>query len=217
MRIRGISAGAITIVVLLTLAALGTRPAQADDAEMLQRAADAALQPVGADLGGRRFENIKSIAVIPLRGDSDGYVTEHVRDLITQTPYALFTREDQVWNELLREIEWGVRREDVMNPETVQKFGKIEGVDAILYGTIWDNSINLWSIRGHTKVSLVLADVETGQELWRSGPLAGEAFIHWSDALMQFWRFPLLVLVAFVVLGIILLGLRKLRKAYKPI
>jgi len=211
------SGGLMASVVLLAAATAGTPPAYGDDAETLQRAADAALAPVAGDLGRTSFVGLKSIAVVPLRGDVTGYVTERVRDLVARTPYGLFTREDQVWDELLREIEWGVRREDVMNPETVQKFGRIEGVDAILYGTVWDNSINLWSIRGHTKVSLVLADVETGQELWRSGPLAGEAFIHWSDALMQFWRFPLLVLGVVIVLAIILVGLRKLRQAYKPI
>ena len=215
MRTRVKSGGLLAAVLLSAVA--GMADVRAAEAETLQRAADAALQPVAADLAGRKFEQIKRIAVVPLRGDTGGYVTERVRDLVARTPYALFTREDQVWDDLLREIEWGTRREDVMNPETVQRFGKVEGVDAILYGTIWDNSINLWSSRGHTKVSLVLADVETGQELWRSGPLAGEAFIHWSDALMQFWRYPLLVLVALIVLSVIGLGLRQLRKAYKPI
>ena len=99
----------------------------------------------------------------------------------------------------------------------MQRFGAIEGVDAIMYGIVWDNSINLWSIRGHAKVSLVLADVETGQELWRSGPLEGEAFMHWSDALMQFWRFPLVALVLFVVLILIVIGLARFKKAYKPL
>lgn len=217
MKTHAMSGGLLMLALLLAVTTVGPPPAYGDDGETLQRAADAALEPVAADLGRTSFADLKSIAVIPLRGDVGGYVTERVRDLVAQTPYGLFTREDQVWDELLREIEWDVRREDVMNPATVQKFGNVEGVDAILYGTIWDNSINLWSIRGHTKVSLVLADVETGQELWRSGPLAGEAFIHWSDALMQFWRFPLLLLIAFVVLVVILLGLRTLRKAYKPI
>jgi len=157
--------GALLAVLLLAVAAVSTPNAKADDTETLQRAADAALQPVAADLSGRKFEQVKRIAVIPLRGDPGGYVTERVRDLVTHTPYALFTREDPVWNDLLGEIEWGVRHEDVMNPETVQKFGKVEGVDAILYGRVWDDSVNLWNIRGHAKVSLVLADVETGQEL----------------------------------------------------
>ena len=189
----------------------------ADDNETLQRAIDTALQGLVQDLGQKTFEQIKSVAVVPLRGDEDGYATGRVRDAVTRTEYGLFTRNDETWDTLLAEIEWGVRREDVMNPDTVQKFGKVEGVDAIIYGRIWDRGVNLWSIRGHAKVSLVLADVETGQELWRSGPLAGEAFIHWSGALMQFWRYPLLLLVALFVLIVLAIVIRKHKKAYKPL
>ena len=189
----------------------------ADEDETLQRATDAALAELAQNLGQKHLEQVKSVAVVPLRGDMSGYATSCVRDAVTRTEYGLFTRSDQTWDTLLAEIDWGVRRADVMNPETVQKVGKVEGVDAIVYGQIWDLGVNLWSIRGHVKVSLVLADVETGQELWRSGPLAGEAFMHWSDALLQFWHYPLLLLIVLLVLIILLIGVRKLKKAYKPV
>lgn len=189
----------------------------ADEIETIQRATDIAMQSVSRDLGGKSFTDVKSIAVVPLRGDPDGYVTERVRDMVTKTPYGLFTRSDDTWNTLLKEIEWGVRREDVMDPATVQKFGKIKGVDAILYGIVWAESVNMWSIRAHSKLSLVLADVETGQELWRSGPLEGEAYMHWSDAVTRFWQYPLLLLFAIVLLFVVLVVAAKLRRAYRPL
>jgi hypothetical protein len=189
----------------------------ADEAETLQRASDVALQSVAQDLGRKTLEGVKNIAVVPLRGDPDGYVTERVRDVVTRTAYALFTRSDATWNTLLKEIEWGVRREDVMNPETVQKFGKIEGVDAILYGIVWDQAVNLWSIRGHAKLSLVLADVETGQELWRSGPLEGEAFMHWSDAFTRFWRYPLFLIGLLVIVAVLAFVAAKFRRVFRPL
>ncbi len=204
--------------LIVLLAALVPR-LSASDADTLRRAVDVAL--AGAERAVQAMKlpaGIRTIAVIPLRGDDDGYVTARVRDLISGTDYALCTRDDRVWQDLMAEIrDWTEKRTDIMNPETVQKFGKIEGVDAILYGTVWDKSVNLWSIRGHVKLSLALADVETGRELWRSGPLEGEAFIHWSDALMQFWRFPALLFVALMMIGFVLFAFGRLRRAYKLI
>ena len=206
------------LTVCLAWLSVCVNSACADEQETLQRATDTALEQLAHDLDQISSEGVKSVAVVPLRGDNDEYATGRVRDLVTRTKYALFTRNEATWDNLLAEIEWGVRREDVMNPDTVQKFGKIEGVDAILYGRVWDQSVNLWSIRGHVKVSLVLADVETGQELWRSDPpLEGEAFIHWSDAVTQFWRFPLLLLALIVVLFVMFIFVRKFKKAFKPL
>ncbi len=201
-------------------AVLVMAPARADDNTTLHDAADKALEGVSANLANVKLpDDVKSIAVAQLFNDYDGYITERVRDAVAQAHQRLFTREEIILDDLLGKEEiFNIRRGDLIKPETLQSAkGKLEGVDTIMYGTIWDNDINLWSIRGHVKVSLVLADVETGQELWRSGPLEGEAFMHWSDALMHFWRFPVLLLIGFLLLIIILLALRSLRKAYKPI
>jgi hypothetical protein len=195
----------------------GASAVNATEVQTLQQAVEQAMQSVPQSLGAKPFEGVKSIAVVPLRGDPDGYVTERVRDMVTHTAYGLFTRSDAAWNLLLQEIEWGVRREDVMNPETVQRFGKIEGVDAILYGIVWDQAVNLWSIRGHAKLSLILANVETGQELWRSGPLEGEAFMHWSDAVTRFWRYPLFLMAFLVMLLVLVIAVLRLRRVFRPL
>ena len=201
----------------MLMAVLLSAPTMADRAETIQRAAEMALKDVGNLLGGEALAGVKNIAVVPLRGDSDEYITELARGAVTRTQYALFTRSDETWDMLLKEIEWGARRDDVMNPETVQRFGKVEGVDAILYGIVWDKSVNLWSIRAHVKVTLKLADVETGQTQWHCGPLAGEAFIHWGDALMQFWRYPLLLIGALVILLILIVCFARLKRLYRPL
>jgi len=208
-RARRVSSTCVLVAVLLSA------PALADQAETIQRAAEMALNGVSDLLGRQALAGVKNIAVVPLRGDSDEYITELARGAVTRTQYALFTRSDETWDMLLKEIEWGARRDDVMNPETVQRFGKVEGVEAILDGIGWDKSVNLWSIRAHVKVTLKLADVETGQTQWHCGPLEGEAFMHWSDALVQFWRFPLLLLGALVILVILILFFAKLKRAYR--
>ena len=207
---------AFTTIALLALWPVS--PLRGDENETLQRATDTALSKLAQELGRNPSDEVKNVAVIPLRGDVDGYITERVRDAVTHTAYSLFTpHSDENWEKLLAEIKWGVLREDIMNPETVQKFGRIEGVDAIMYGIVWDRAINLWSVRAHVKTSLILAEVETGREIWRSGPLEGEAFMHWSDALMQFWRYPVLLIIVLAVLFMAMVCLHKVKKAYKQV
>jgi hypothetical protein len=183
----------------------------------LQKATDAAVAQALASLSSTNFPGVQHVAVVPLRGDADGYLTSGVKSGVTRGPYKLFAREDQEWNTLLGEIEWGARREDIMDPATVQKFGRIQGVDANLYGQLWDRNVNLWSIRGRAKVSLNLADVETGQILWSSGPVEGEAYMHWSDALTSFWRYPMFLTGVLVLLVILLVIWRIIRRATRPL
>ncbi len=197
-----------SIVILLPVAR-----ASASENEILARAIDEAIGKVRSEIDATAFDKVPNVAVVPLRGDVDGYTTSSLKSAVTKTHYSLFTRSDDTWDTLLAEIEWGVKREDVMTPETVQKFGRIAGVQAILYGRMWDRETNMWSLRGRVKMSVHLAEVETGQILWSSGPVAAEAYIHWSDAITRFWQYPVLLAGAFVVLIIVLVILRKILRA----
>lgn len=190
-------------------------PAATREDEVLQRATDDAVTQIRESLAKADFPGVKNVAVLPLADDVDGYATSAVKSAVTETPYSVVTRNDETWRKLLSEIERGVKQEDVMDPTTVQKFGQIQGVDAILYGKVWDSKMNMWSVRGQMKLSLFLADVETGKVLWSSGPVTGESFVHWSDALAQFWRFPVLLIGGLVVLIVLLLILRAIIRGIK--
>jgi len=212
---------AVALCVAIAAAGLAACPARANDAQTVQAAVDQAVARIGDELARTRFAGIANVAVLPLRDDADGYATGGLRAGVTRSHYKLFTRDDDEWRKLLSEIEWGVRREDVMDPNTVKKFGRISGVDALLFGRVWDSRTNMWSLRGQTKLTVYLAAVETGQVLWTSGPVQGEAYIHWSDALTQFWRYPLVIiggLIALVIVWIVLRGIgRAIRRASRPL
>ena len=221
MRTQARLSAAILLGLFVTVLA-SAPPAAASEEDTVQRAMDVAVAQVQDSLAARRaedpkrFADVPNVAVIPLRRDTDNlYATNAMKTALTKTQFKLFTRLDETWDKLLAEIEWGVKREDVMDSATVQKFGKIKGVDAILYGDIWESGLNLWSIRGYVKMTVRMADVETGQILWSSGPVVGEAYIHWSDAIMEFWRYPLLLIGALLALIIILLILRGLTRAVR--
>lgn len=73
----------------------------------------------------------------------------------------------------------------------------------------------MWSIRGYASVSIHLADVETGQILWSSETVSAEAYIHWSEALTRFWRYPLVGLGYLVGVIVVLLIVRKIIRGVK--
>jgi len=196
------------VAILLPVASVS-----ASENEILARAIDQAIEKIRPEIDATKFDEVTNVAVVPLRGDVDDYATSSLRSAVTKTHYSLYTRSDDTWNTLLAEIEWGVTREDVMTPETVQKFGRIAGVQAIVYGRIWDRDTNMWSMRGRVKMSVYLAEVETGRILWSSGPIETEAYIHWSDAVTRFWQYPLLLIGAVVGLVVVLVILRKIVKA----
>jgi len=210
-----------TVTLLAATLAVFAPSARADESGIVQRAIDQAVATLGEALAVQADDTVTSVAVLPLRDDADGYATERVESAVTASPYDLFTRSDETWTTLLAEIEWGVRREDIMDAETVQKFGRIQGVQAILYGRVWDKGANMWGTRGQAKISVRLAEVETGRILWSSDAVVGEAYIHWSDAVTRFWRYPLVTVA--VVIGLIVLlvilraGFKLIRHASRPL
>jgi len=204
---------AAALVVMPAVAA-----AEVNEREILQRAAEKVIEKIAKELPATKAANdkIENVAVVPLRADmQDGYVTSILKSAVTRTPYSLFTRSDETWDKLVAEIEWGVRKEDIMDANTIQMFGRVKGVDAILFGQVWSQEMNMWSLRGSMKMSIHLGEVETGKILWSSGPVTEEAYIGWSDAISNFWRFPLLLLGAVVGLIVVLLILKLLFRAIR--
>ncbi|MHC5055632.1 MAG: hypothetical protein ACYTKD_13060 [Planctomycetota bacterium] len=199
------------IPALLLMAALPARGAYLTDKAIEGAALDAVAKIDAAKLG-----DVKSVAVLPLwNDDGDGYAAIAVKGHLTSTGLKVLARSEKEWASLLDEIEWNAKREDVMDATTVQRFGKIKGCDAVLYGTVREVTRSLWGFRGSARLSLFIADVETGEIVWSSGPVEGEAFAHWSDLIVRFWNYPLvwvIVLVVVVVGGVVLL----LRRAARP-
>jgi hypothetical protein len=82
-----------------------------------------------------------------------------------KTKFSMYTRDESVWDKLVGEIDFGARRQDVMDAATIQKFAAIKGLDALLYGEVRETSADSDG-GGVTRVALFLSDVETGRLLW---------------------------------------------------
>ena len=132
--------------------------------EMYTRALEQAIESACDSLEAAGLGTVQNIAVLPVNNDVNNEAYGLVRIGLTQTHYSVFDRQDAEWERLLSEIEWGQRRGDIMDAATVQEFGQIQGVEAVLYGSL----VNVEESPGRVMVrlNLHLSVVETGQHVW---------------------------------------------------
>ncbi len=209
---------ALVAVVCLTFAVLSCVDVSADTGQAVDRAVEKACWEITEDLSRRSIEGITNVAVLPLWNDEDGYVHDTLKGLLARTPYSVMVRSQKEWDALLGEIEWGVLREDIMNPATVQKFGRIEGCDAILYGTVRQRSVNPWMFRAVARLNVHMAEVETGRIIWSSGPVGAWVWLEWPEIYELGLQHPVIRLIGLIILVMVVwIAFKRLfRSATRP-
>lgn len=140
---------------------------------LIDRAAVNAAGKIINDLtSSPQTAGIKNIAFLGLIGDS-GHYAGILRSAMSGNSgrFAFYTRNEELWNRLIQEIEFGERRENNMRKESIRKFGKVEGVQALLFGKVLEAGI---SHDGNAifRVALNLVEVETGRFIW-GGMISG--------------------------------------------
>jgi len=163
------------VVSLMAAVLLLAGNARAELKRALDQTIDEAARDVATKLNDARLEGVKNIAVLPLWGEGDaqtkGYIASAIQSQIIGGPYNVMERDKQAWENLLGEMKWDTLREDVMNQESVQRFGRIEGCDAILYGTVRECAFDPTKNSAVTRLTLRLGIVETGEAKWSSGEI----------------------------------------------
>ncbi len=163
-----------SILPLLALAFVAAAHAQDPTAadlnpEMVRDAGNKAIVALLTEMLSRN-DLPKRFAILPMQRDVDGdYFTIQMRNQFasigTSNGYELYTRMDDDWKNLLDEIKWGQQYGDTMDPATVQKFGRIQGVQGIVTGRIVSiSSDDKGSV--HVRITAQAFEVETGRLLW---------------------------------------------------
>jgi hypothetical protein len=182
----------------------------AENSSVLDSAVNQACEKAAQDLAKTDLKDIRNIAVMPFWGqDQDGYVSDTFKSYLTRLSVPVVARTKPEWDQLLGEIKWESLREDSMNPETVQRFGKIEGCDAIVYGNVRQRMVDKGKMSAQVNMTLHMADVETGKLIWSSGPVEDSVKVSWDQRMPMLIRHPILRwtggIVALVVVGFILM------------
>jgi hypothetical protein len=139
------------------------------EAEIVRDAGGRAVKALLSEFIAQKDIAVKRFAVLPLMVDLDGgYFTDQVRDQFTTlgkpVGFELYTRMDDEWDNLLEEIAMGQRVGDTMDAATIQKFGRIQGVQGVISGKVV--SVTRDGDDTRVRVSLRAFEVETGRQLW---------------------------------------------------
>jgi Peptidoglycan-synthase activator LpoB len=167
--ISSIKTFALTIGILVSGIVVSAQQQLVDEA-----VTDAGAKTIIDMASNSQTTGIKSIAFLGLKNDS-GYYSSVFRAALTNATkrFSFYNRGEKLWDRLVGEIEFGERREDVMNKATIKKFGKIEGVQALMIGKVLEAAVDDDNV-ARFRVSLSLVEVETGRFIW-GGNITGFA------------------------------------------
>ncbi len=105
------------------------------------------------------------ISVMPISGDQGRFVEGLLKNAVTGAGLTYVEgREDPVWDEILVQVEWDERKDDMLDPTTLDTFGKLKSTRLLLYGNVREASEN--SRQVYVELELHLTSIETKQHLW---------------------------------------------------
>ena len=138
--------------------------AQLSSDEAVQQAIIGALVQAKSTLENAPFQN-KTVAILPIAGDDRAVITGHLKNILTSAKInCVEGKEDPMWDEIIKEIAWNQLKEDILDPETVAKFGKLKAAQVLLYGKI--RTLDKNTERIYVEVELHATDVATKKHIW---------------------------------------------------
>ena len=107
----------------------------------------------------------KSIAILPFAGDRTALFAGKLKNILTRAGFVCVEgKEDPMWDEILKEIAWSERKDDILDPATLVKFGKLKGAQILLYGKV--RELNKNAERIYIELELHATDIATKQHIW---------------------------------------------------
>lgn len=79
----------------------------------------------------------KTVAILPFGGKGADQVTGLLKNALTDAgKICVEGKEDPMWEAILKEISWDERKADILDPATLDRFGKLKSAQYLLYGEI---------------------------------------------------------------------------------
>lgn len=156
-----VGSGLFCLVTAVPLAAQPGGEFAGDLRQGLQRA----VEDAGRDLRAAGLPSSLTISVLPLGRDRNAYVEGLLKTAVTRAGLTYVEgREDPLFDQILREVEWDLRKEDMLDPDTVVRFGALKATQALLYGTVREATLAGGGV--FVEVELHLTMLATKQHLW---------------------------------------------------
>jgi hypothetical protein len=105
------------------------------------------------------------VAVLPVKGDADGWMAGLAVDALTGAGKTCVVGKDEpMLQTIIDEIEWDERSSDVLDPETISRFGRLKSAKALMTARVDTSSRE--GRRWRAEVTLRLVEIETKQYVW---------------------------------------------------
>ena len=133
--------------------------------ESFRQAVQGAMDEAQAALAASPVPSGKAVAILPIAGDADGWFAGQLKIALTAAgKMCVEGKEDPMWGEVLKEIEWDERKDDILDAATVDKFGKIKSAQILLYAFL--RSMDLTDRYAFFEVELHATEIATKRHLW---------------------------------------------------
>jgi len=125
---------AILAASLLAASGLAVRAQQPEEVRAALRLAGADIQSA---LAASTLPKDKPLAILPVRGDSNGYILGILKTAITGAGLLCVEgKGDPFFDEVLKEVAWDERKEDMLDTNTIVKFGQLKAAKLLAYAFI---------------------------------------------------------------------------------
>jgi hypothetical protein len=144
--------------------------ARADYPEEARQALRLTGADIQKDLGKASLPTNLPIAILLINGDTNGYVMGILKTAVTGAGLPCVEgKEDGMVQEIFKEVEWDERKDDILDTNTIAKFGRLQSAKLLLYAFVRDLSGT--NGRGFAEIEVHISSIETKQHLW-SGDFA---------------------------------------------
>lgn len=121
------------------------------------------LDQIPASLKKEKFGN-RTVAIMPY-SKRDDIITGKLKNILTASGIKnIAAKDDPMWNEIIKGIEWAERKNDILDPKTISKFGKLKAAQILLQAKIVDFSRSAERI--YAEIELHANDIATGDHIW---------------------------------------------------
>lgn len=154
----------IKLIGFLIVAAFMASAVRAEYSDSVRQALKEAVVDAGKSLkdSGLSGENI---SLLPFGNDDDQYVEGLLQNALTDAGFSCVEhRNDPMWEEILAEVEWDARKEDMLDPETLVAFGQLQGTQMMMYGNVREVSESASKV--FVEIELHLTSLATKKHIW---------------------------------------------------
>lgn len=153
------------VMILMMICAVCCLSAQSTPADdNIRQALYSALDQAKPSIAKAPFKG-KTVAILPIAEDVDSLVLGRLKNILTSANVKCIEgKEDPMWGEIMQEIAWDQKKGDILDAQTIAKFGKLKGAQILLYGKV--RALDQNEARIYAEIELHATDIQTKEHIW---------------------------------------------------